>query len=164
MRSGFALVVVAALAAPTYASPAAFGVRVGVTDDLDSVFIGGQADFDDIGGIQNLRLEPSLDLGYGRQETPLFEIDYFTLRLSGNAKYLVPIGSDGDMSFYPVGGLSIYYVNINDCDRNCDDTDIGINLGVGFEFQQFAIDVWLGFDDDEDDLPDITLVGAYTFP
>jgi len=150
---------IVALSGAALASPPSWGVRVGVTDDPDSVFVGGQAAFDDIGGTPHLRLEPSLDLGYGQQDTPLVELDYFTIRMNGNVKYLIPIGGHGEMFFYPLAGLSVYYINVNDCSGDCDNTELGINLGVGFELQRFGIELWFGFDDK--DLPDITLAGSY---
>ena len=55
----------------------------------------------------------------------------------------------------------MYYLAVSDCPGDCDNTELGIDLGAGFEIQRFAVELSFGFDDD--DLPDVTVAGSYTF-
>ncbi len=134
------------------AQQARFGLRGGVTDDPDSIFFGGHMAFHP-GSLPNLRIEPSLEMGLG-DEGPF---DYLTLRLNVNFKYAIPVGND--MAFFPLLGPAIYYINVDDCPGDCDDTNFGINIGFGFAFSGFALELAVGVDD----IPDITLTFSYTF-
>jgi hypothetical protein len=155
MRTGLVLLAVV-MAAPAAASPMRGGLRVGVTDDPDSIFVGGFAVFENLGGVPRLALEPGGDVGFG-DEGPF---DYFTLRFTLNFQYRVPLAG-GQSTAFPLAGVNIYYINIDDCGGfgDCDDTDVGINIGGGFEFnRQFGIQLWITAD-----YPDITIAGTFAF-
>lgn len=143
---GFQLHAPAALAAPS-----AFGIRGGVTDDVDSIFFGGHIAIH-TQAVPNLRLEPSIEFGFGDDDVD----DYFTIRGSLNFKYMIPL--DQRTAFYPIFGPSLHYI---DHDYFGDDTEAGLDLGIGFAFSGIGLDLIFGLPNDN--LPDITLTISYTF-
>lgn len=131
------------VARPAAANP---GLRFGLTDGPDTIFLGFFYEAL-LGGRRGaLALEPGVDLGFDD------DFDFFTIRGSLNGKYLVPIGRRA--LIYPLVGLSIYYFNF-DCPGNnsCDDTTAGMNLGGGLRFGRLNLELMLGI---PDDIPDIT--------
>lgn len=132
------------------------GVRVGITDDPTSIQVGffyemvlAQA------GVGFFAIEPGADIGIGLED----EFDFWTLRGTLNAKYLVPVQN---LFIYPIFGLSLWYVNF-ECgrDQDCDNTEAGINLGVGLRVDHFNFELTAGLDDDE--IPDLFFSVGYLF-
>lgn len=139
---------VAWLAAPSPAAASpAVGLRGGFTDDPDSIFFGGHLVFP---FARNFRFDPSLELGFGEYGR---DVDFFSLRINGDFKYMIPVGS---VALFPLFGPSLYYWN-DDLDN--DDTEFGINLGFGVEFQRFMFSLTVGIED----LPDLAFTFGYTF-
>jgi hypothetical protein len=147
-----ALAAVTALA-PARRAEAGPGVRFGLTDDPDTVFLGF---FDEawMGGGRSGRfvLEPGGDIGFHD------DTDYWTLRGDLRGKYMVPMGRSA--AIYPLVGLSIYYINV-DCGagRDCDHTDAGLDLGGGLAFGPINVELFLGIDD----IPDATFQVGFSF-
>jgi hypothetical protein len=137
-------------AAPALAAPTAFGIRGGITDDADAIFFGGHVSIAP-GSARNLLIQPSLELGFGDEG-----IDFFFLRGNLHFMYMIPISRD--VAFYPLFGPSMHYVDYED---GYEDTEVGLNLGMGIEFSAIALELILGLP--QDNLPDITLTISYTF-
>lgn len=148
-----ALACLALAAPPASASPNRPGFRVGLTDDPDTIFLGMQLTAG--AGRPGLRLIPSIELGFGE----IFDVDIFTIRGNGNLAWAFPIGGGRGRYVYPLVGAAVYYVN-PDCDGCDDNTEIGINVGVGFDITGITVELMLGLDDEE--MPDITLAVAFT--
>lgn len=127
------------------------GIRVGITDDPDEVFAGFFYEIPlGAAGPGVFVLDPGVDLGIGD--------DVWSIRGQLNAKYFIPIDQ---FYLYPLLGLSVMYVNF-DCgrDRDCDDTEAGLNLGLGFAFlERFNIELYATVDD----YPDITFSFGFSF-
>lgn len=129
------------------------GVRIGLVDDPDSVFAGFFYEIPlGAAGPGVFVLDPGVDLGVGD--------DLFTLRGQLNAKYFIPVG---EFFLYPLLGLSIMYVNF-DCgprgDGDCDATEAGLNLGLGFAFlERFNLELYATVDD----FPDLTFSFGFSF-
>jgi hypothetical protein len=135
--------------APAAAEPTLFGLRGGLTDDPDTVFLGGHVAFYPT-DLRRLRIEPSFELGFGEDA-----ID-FTLRGNLNFKIMFPVSRDA--AFYPILGAYVYYLSFDDCE-GCDDSEFGLNLGAGFSFSGIGIDFTVGLPD----YPDFTFTLSYTF-
>ena len=129
------------------------GVRLGFTDDPTSIQVGffyeimlAQA------GTGFFALEPGADIGFGEEG----DFDFWTLRGTLNAKYLIPVSN---LFLYPIFGLSIWYLN-GDCGRNdCENTEAGINVGLGLRVQQFNFELTVGVDD----IPDLFFSVGWMF-
>ena len=138
------------MSATADANPNRLGLRVGVTDDADTGFVG-------FFGVTNLRsgfrISPSLDLGFGDRES----FDVFTLRGTANFEYAIPMGRSANL--FPIFGASILYTNFDDCIGDCDEVDAGANLGLGFEADRFRFELTAGIGD----IPDLTLAMGFTF-
>ncbi|GAB4519408.1 MAG: hypothetical protein Tsb0020_37990 [Haliangiales bacterium] len=141
-------------AAPAEAGPTLFGIRGGFTDDPDSIFLGGHVAIHPRFA-HRLRIEPSMELGFGD------DVDFITLRATANFKFMFPVSRDA--AFFPLIGASFYYLSLDDdiCSGDCDNSDVGLNLGGGFEYAGFGIELALGLPDEN--LPDFTVTFSYTF-
>jgi hypothetical protein len=137
-------------AAPAAAAPTGFGIRGGVTDDVDAIFFGGHVSIAP-SGARNLLIQPGLELGFDYDDG-----DFFFLRGNLHFMYMIPIS--GNAAFYPLFGPSLHYI---DWDDGYEDTAFGINLGMGFEFSSFAVELYFGLP--RSNLPDLTLAFSYTF-
>jgi hypothetical protein len=135
------------------------GVRVGLVDHPDSIFAGFFYEIP-IGaaGPGVFVLDPGVDLGLGLDDP----VD-FTLRGQLNVKYFIPINQ---FYLYPLLGLSVMYVNYDNdrCGRfndDCDDTDAGLNIGLGFAFlERFNLELYATA---ADDVPDLTFSFGFSF-
>ena len=145
---GLAIGLAAFDAGPARADRNAFGLRGGVTDDPDTLFMGGHVAIHPR-SVRRLRIEPSLELGFGDNS------DFITIRANLNFKIMFPISRDA--AFYPLLGPNLYYVNPDNRD---DYSDFGLNLGAGFAFSGFAFDLIVGV---PNDIPDVTFTFSYTF-
>ena len=124
------------------------GLRLGLTDDPDTLFVGFFYEAPlSWAGSGFFALEPGVDLGFGD------DVDFFTLRGTINGKYLIPVGS---VFLYPILGLSVYYINV---DGGGDDTWAGLNLGLGMRLDRFNFELTAGIDD----LPDVTFSVGFLF-
>jgi hypothetical protein len=139
-------------ATPASAAPTAFGIRGGVTNDVDAIFFGGHVSIAP-SSVRNLIIQPSLELGIGDDD---YDIDFFFLRGNLHFMFMIPLSSDA--AFYPLFGPSMHYV---DWDDGYEDTEVGLNLGMGLEFSSIALELIFGLP--QDNLPDITLAISYTF-
>jgi hypothetical protein len=138
-------------ARPAAAGPAAFGLRGGFSADPETGFFGAHVAMHPSDSLWRLRLEPSLELGFGD------DADTLTLRGNLNFKIMFPVSHDA--AFYPIIGPYLYYVSRDDGCGDCDRTDAGLNLGLGFAFSGFGMDFTLGLFGD----PDFALTLSYTF-
>jgi hypothetical protein len=134
-----------------------FGIRGGITDNPDGVFIGG---FYEIpiapGGPGMFAIEPGLDLGFGDLGND--NADYWMLRLLAHGKFLIPVNQ---FLLYPILGLSVNHIDF-DCGKfdnnDCDDTDVALDLGAGFRWEHLSIELTAAID-----WPDIDLSIGWTF-
>jgi hypothetical protein len=132
------------------------GVRIGFVDDPDTIFAGFFYEIPlGAAGPGVFVLDPGIDLGIGDE--------VFTLRGQLNAKYFIPINQ---FYLYPLLGLSVLYANF-DCGRddrfdddNCDGTEAGLNIGLGFAFlERFNIELYAT----AGDAPDLTFSFGFSF-
>jgi hypothetical protein len=128
------------------------GVRVGLTDDPDMVFAGFFYEIPlGAAGPGVFVLDPGVDLGIGD--------DWWSLRGQLNAKYFIPIDQ---FYLYPLLGLSVMYLNADEdrCRGDCDDTEAGLNIGLGFAFlERFNIELYATVSD----YPDLTVSFGFSF-
>jgi len=143
------------LGATSAAEANPFGLRLGITDDPDSIFLGLVWEAPITRGRSgSFVVEPGLDVGIGDEGNA----EYFTISASAHFKYLIPVGGHGSYA-YPLFGPMLFYYNISDCDGDaCDEIEAGVNIGGGFRFDRYEIDLWLAI---TDDIPDIAF--AFTF-
>lgn len=125
------------------------GVRVGLTDDPDALFGGFFYEIPlGAAGPGVFVLDPGGDIGIGLDDY----VD-FTLRGSLNIEYFIPINQ---FYLYPLMGLSVMYINFDNdrCRGNdCDHTEAGLNIGLGFAFlERFNLELYATVDD----IPDLT--------
>ncbi len=127
-----------------------FGVRGGLVIDPDGIFAGGHLSLEQvIPKVPDLRFEVAGELGFG-----FGDFDYFMIRVLGHAKYLFPL-SDVPVTPFALGGLQLAYFNF-DFGSN---TELGLDLGGGVEYQQFGVQLAFGLGD----IPDLSLTGYYRF-
>jgi hypothetical protein len=124
------------------------GIRLGLTDDPDTITGGFFYEFlvTRLGRSGYLTLEPGIDVGGGD--------NLFTIRGTFNAHFIFLVGRD--VQLYPIIGGSVYYWR-NDNDN--DNTDGGLNLGGGVQFDRFSFEFWFGIDD----IPDFTFLFGISF-
>lgn len=144
-----------ALAAPAAAQDIAyrgFGVRAGAGDDPDQVIGGVQFDFGEI--IENLRLQPNLELGIGDDTT--------VISATVPVFYRYPIER---LVVYGGGGLTVGWI-----DRDADfaagdesDFDIAPMLGAGVEWPAGGGDLFVELDGTGGDFPGLKLMVGYMF-
>lgn len=125
------------------------GIRGGLTDDPDSIFFGGQVIFRTR---SRLRIEPSAELGIGENT------NFFSIRGNLNLKFVFPVSRD--VAFFPLVGPTVYYINFDCSGGDCDDTNVGLNLGFGFWLSGFTFEFIVGV---PNEVPDLTLAFTYSF-
>jgi|GEM_PF-5653131 len=120
------------------------GLRIGLTDSPDTLGVGFF--FENVasrlGNRSVLSIEPGIDLGFGS------DLDFITVRGTFNLKFVF---FSGNMQFYPIVGMSLYYLNV---DNGGDDTVVGVNLGGGMQFDRFSFELMGGIG--HAPFPDIT--------
>jgi len=128
---------------------AAPGIRLGLTDDPDTLTAGFfyELPASRLGRSAFLSLEPGVDVGFGD------DVDFFTLRGTFNLKFIFVTGR---AQLYPLLGLSVFYINV---DNGGSDTGVGVNLGGGVQFDRFSFELWGGIKD----VPDITFLFGIAF-
>jgi len=116
------------------------GLRLGFTDDPDSIFIGAQWRVP-LGhaGSGYFMLQPGLDV------SPLVDgpVDFY---LRGTLHFGFMIPASRELWIYPLLGPVVFYVNGD----GFDDTGIGLDAGLGFQFNQFSVELWVGLEDSPD--------------
>jgi len=131
------------------AAEAGPGFRVGITDDVDTIFGGVQwrVPFARAGeGI--FVVQPGGDFGLGLSDNVNF-------MFRGTAHFAYMFRVSPDVILYPLLGPSLLIVNFDRAnDDNDNDTGVGVDLGLGAQFRQFGLELWFGI---SDDVPDITL-------
>jgi hypothetical protein len=113
-------------------------VRVGLADDPDSLFGGLQwrVPLAQVGPGRFL-VQPGVDIGI--VDGP---IDFF-LRGTLHLGYMIPISND--FSIYPLAGPALIWTTADDNQgNNGSDTNLGIDVGVGAQFKNFALELWVG--------------------
>lgn len=126
----FALAILSLTSTSAHAGP---GLRVGVTNDADALFAGlqwrvplGQA------GPGKLLLQPGADVGIVDGPVDLF------IRGTLHFAYVLPLTSD--VAIYPLAGPTLIWATYD----GGSDTDLGVDVGVGLQFQSFALELWIG--------------------
>ena len=98
------------------------GLRAGFSSNPDQVLLGGQLELAPVA--HNLYIIPSGDLGLGDDAT--------TLSFNGDLQYRFV--SRSSVRFYAGGGLSLFYVNVNNGGGS--DTNLGLSALGGMFFNR----------------------------
>ena len=139
MRSlRLATVLLATLTFPAvaFAGP---GLRLGLTNNPDSIFAGLQwkAPIAQVGP-GRLGVQPGADIGLVDGPVDLF------IRGTLHFTYVVPLTHD--IQIYPLAGPTLFWAKAGDNS----DTDFGVDVGGGIQFQKFALELWFGAVDSAD--------------
>ena len=128
------------------------GLRFGLTDDPETVFVGFfyEATVTTLGRTGWFTIEPGADLGIDIQDN----VDFLMIRGTFNFKFVFPLGQRAQI--YPLLGLSLVHLSV---DGPGDDTNAGLNFGGGMQFDRFSFELWGGFDH----IPDITFLFGIAF-
>jgi len=151
MKRFLLAVVTAVILFTTARAEARPGLRLGLTDQPDSVFFGFfyEAPVARLGRSRTyLTVEPGIDALVG-----ISGYDFFGVRGTFNAKFVFPVGRN--VQLYPLFGVSVVYINP---DPGRSHTEAGLNLGLGMQFDRFAIELWGGWSD----IPDITFLFSFS--
>ncbi len=136
-------------AQPASAGP---GVRLGLTDDVDTLFGGLQWRVPIAkSGKGSFIVQPGVDLGLGLDD-PI----NFMIRGTAHFGYLFPVSED--VSLYPLLGPTLVLYNRDDQNGSDNNTELGVDIGLGVQFQQFALELWLAL---SDDIPDVTVAVSF---
>lgn len=131
------------------------GFRVGLTDDPDSIFGGAiwRVPFQRVGkGI--FIVQPGVDFGLGIQ-------DNFNFMIRGTAHFGYMFKPSADVILYPLLGPSFVLYNFDTGDGSDSESELGVDLGFGAQFKQFALELWFGI---SDEVPDITFAVSFNLP
>ena len=123
------------------------GLRLGLTDDPDTLFAGAHWRVPFARGGQGVFVvQPGVDFGIGIDDPTNFMI-----RGTAHFGYMFPVAPD--IVLYPLLGPSLILINRDVGDDDSDtDTEAGVDLGIGAQFRQFALELWFGLSDDTTDL------------
>ena len=123
----FALLAVAVVLLAFGASPAAAevsgGLRVGFSSSPDQFLAGGQLNLDPIS--EHVYIVPSAEAGFGD--------DAFTISANGDVQYRFDV-QDSKVRPYAGGGVSLYYVNLDNDFGGGSDTNVGVSILGGIFF------------------------------
>lgn len=126
-RPGVLLLSVAVVSCLTWASVAhantSAGLRVGFSSNPDQFLVGGQLNFSPVA--ERLYIVPSGEVGIGDHAT--------TLAFNGDLQYRFLV-HDAKVHPYAGGGLSVYYVNVNNGGGS--DTNLGADILGGMFFNE----------------------------
>lgn len=130
------------------------GLRLGITDDPDTIYGGVQ--FQSVlsrGRSARIYFVPAIDFGVG-------DHDFWLVRGTGHFEFHFPLGRDRSVSIFPLLGFEIDYYNW-DLPEPADDDDVeaGLDVGGGFMWDRFKLSVWAGVRD----VPDITIAFGVFF-
>jgi len=134
------------------------GIRAGLTDAPDTLFAGFFYEIPlGAAGPGVFVLDPGVDIGFGIGD---HDFVHWSLRGQLNIKYFIPISQ---FYLYPLMGLSVMHLE-GDCgrfnDNDCDDTDAGLNIGLGFAFlERFNLELYAT----AGDYPDLTFSFGFSF-
>lgn len=137
-----------------------WGVRAGFSSDPDQFVIGAYAGMGELA--ENLRLQPTVDIGFG---------DHLTiLTISPDLTYAIPAGDSGRLYFGGTLGILYWKMDkeIRDWYTGRKIKSSGFELGVaaiaGYEFilgdMPLHLDLKIGI---TDEYPDLKLLLGYTF-
>ena len=132
-----------------------WGVRVGVTDDSDQIVGGAQFNMGEL--VNNLRLQPDVQLGSGDDHTTIY----------GTVPVYWRFDTASRMTPYAGGGLALGYVDVDlpeGSNGKDSDFEMGAQATGGLEWprgagQAFFVELSLGFGD----IHDATVVAAWAF-
>ena len=138
------------LAASVASAESSIGIRGGFSSHPDQILIG--AHFQPPPIAKQLYIVPSGEAGFGD--------DAFTLSFNGDLEY--QFGPQGTVRPYAGGGLSLYYVNV---DNGGSDTNLGANALGGLLFDRKSgwpifLELKLGL---TDEVPDWKIVAGLMF-
>jgi hypothetical protein len=144
------LVTVFVLGASVASAESSVGIRAGLSSHPDQFLIG--AHFQPPPVATNLYIVPSGEAGFGD--------NLFTLSFNGDLEY--QFGSQGSVRPYAGGGLSLYYVNV---DNGGSDTNLGVSALGGLLFDRKSgwpifLELKLGL---SDEVPDLKVVAGLMF-
>jgi hypothetical protein len=129
------------------------GLRIGgAFSGPDAIFFGGSLAIHAIPAVPNLRLEPSLDLGFGGGRDRL---NFFMLRGNGHIKYMFPV--TGQVTLFPLIGLEVLYLRFERPGGSS--TTVGLDIGGGVELGPVGLELYFGVGD----VFDLNLALTYTF-
>ena len=119
------VVVVLAFTVPAYAQiPTRVGPMLALTSgDLDETGLGVVAEF---GIAQKFSLAPQFILYFPGDNLSLFELNF-----NGNYYFV----NQNSIEFYGLGGLNIARVSYNGPGEDFSDSEIGLNIGAGINFE-----------------------------
>ncbi len=131
-----ALALLPAMAGAQEASKLSFGVMGGLSLPMGDFGDGFESGYNITGSIyaplgEKLKLRG--DVGYESFDTKIGSGNINVLSFAGNV--ILPLGtaaSEGGIRPYVIGGVGAYRFGCDDCDS---ETDLGINVGGGFEFR-----------------------------
>jgi len=136
------------LGASAASAESSVGLRGGFSSHPDQILFG--AHFQPPPVAKNLYIVPSGEMGFGD--------DAFTLSFNGDLEY--QFGREGSVRPYAGGGLSLYYVNV---DNGGSDSNLGVSALGGLLFDRehgwpIFVELKLGLSDEVPDLK--ALVGV----
>jgi len=136
------------LGASAASAESSIGLRGGISSNPDQILFG--AHFQPPPVAKNLYIVPSGEMGFGD--------DAFTLSFNGDLEY--QFGREGSVRPYAGGGLSLYYVNV---DNGGSDSNLGVSALGGLLFDRESgwpifVELKLGLSDEVPDLK--ALVGV----
>lgn len=132
-----------------------YGPRVGFSTDPDQITIGAFLGFQEF--TPGFRARPSVDLGFGD--------NVFSFIVNGDVEYSFPNATIEALPFAGAGlALAHYRVDIPGVDNDATNTEIGLNLYGGLEFdlggyKTALVELRIGIHE----LPDVKLTGALGF-
>jgi len=138
-----------------------FGLRAGFDIDPDAVVFGGHVMIPNVIKDQPFVIVPNVEIGFG-SEGPF---DYTIFKLNGDTRWEFPVGQSASTRLYPLAGLSIYRIDLQDCvsspviQVDCANTEFGLNIGGGVRYKAFAVELKIGLGD----IQDFHIGGSYTF-
>ena len=114
-----------------------FGIQAGVLiDNTTALFVGVHYGWHAVSSLPALRIEPGLAVFFGSVAGQSFNGG----RLLGHAKYMFNVGKEGKSRAYPVAGLEVLHTRVG----SLNSTEVGANIGGGFEYGSFAAQGTLG--------------------
>jgi hypothetical protein len=155
-RARSLLVALAAVSSLTWISIAnadvSGGLRGGFSSSPDQFLVGGQLELSPVA--EHLYIIPSAEVGFGD--------DLTTLAFNGDLQYRFAV-HNSKVRPYAGGGLSVYYVNVNNGGGS--DTNLGVDILGGIYFNESSgnpmfVDVKAGL---TDEVPDWKFVFGIDF-
>ena len=130
------------------------GIRAGITDDPETLFVGAHWRVPLTNETRKSYpvLQPGVDFGLALND-PL----NFLVRGTAHFAYLFPVA---DVVLYPLLGPTAVLYHFDVGGGSDTELEVGVDLGGGIQFDWFAVELWFGI---TDEIPDITIMGAFNF-